>query len=128
MAGPKHRAPLVNPRIYDEEVVVFREHVLIDKVHAPFLWIRADFVAAFDKTAVLDRNRTSNHQGIFFFKMEILRMVYRFFPLGSSCFPQRIMILTDMKPEKMLRGKVSSTFGTSIGVRFGIVNFELFKS
>lgn len=30
MAGPKHRAPLVDSGIDDEEIVVFREHVLVN--------------------------------------------------------------------------------------------------
>lgn len=54
MAGPKHRAPLVNSGIHNKEIVIFGEHVFINKVHASFLWIRANFVAAFDKTTVLE--------------------------------------------------------------------------
>jgi hypothetical protein len=53
MARSKHGAPLVNPGIDDEEIVVFRERMFIDKMHASSLWIEADFVAPFNETAVL---------------------------------------------------------------------------
>jgi hypothetical protein len=122
MARSKHRAPLVNPGIDYEEIVVFREHMFIDKMHASSLWIEADFVTPFNKTAVLgiSSKRFSRTE------LSWIRK-YRLFTLGSSRLVQRIMVLTDMEPKKMFCGKVPSAFRTPIGVGLCIVDFEFLK-
>lgn len=106
-------------------------------MHAALLWVRADFVAAFDETAVLEsRNEREFQRGGVFFKkifktewefQKLSEQEYRFFALGSPRLAQGIMILTNMQPEEMLRGEVSAAFRTSVRVRFGIVDFEVFK-
>ena len=52
---------------------------------------------------------------------------YRFLPLRSFCFIQRIMILTNMELQKVLCGEVSATIGTPIRVYFGIMNLKLLE-
>ena len=50
---------------------------------------------------------------------------YRFLPLRSSCFIQRIMVLANVKLQEVLRGEVSATIGASMCMYLGIMNLEL---
>lgn len=93
--------------------------MLVCKVHSPLLRGGTDFITTLHKALIL---RTSSIAAI-----ERTVQTYGLLPFGPSRFTQRIMILRDMQPQKMLRREVLTAFRTSVRVDFRVVDLEFFE-
>lgn len=80
--------------------------MLIYEMHPSFLRCRADLVAVFNEASILQP--AVSHQNDPYVCTPFWR-TYRLLLLRSPRFPQWIMILTNMQPQKMFRWKILPT-------------------
>ena len=93
-------------------------------MHPSFLWRRADLVAVFNEASILQP--AVSHQNNPYACTPFWR-THRLLLLRPPRVLQRIMILTNMQPQKMFRRKILPTLRTPMCMHFRVVYLEFFK-